>query len=44
MNNPPSGPQSWHATTIILVKKDGRTVIAGDGQVSIGQTIVKGNA
>jgi ATP-dependent HslUV protease, peptidase subunit HslV len=39
-----SGPQSWHATTIILVKKDGRTVIGGDGQVSIGQTIVKGNA
>ncbi len=42
MDHPPSG--SWHATTIILVKKDGRTVIAGDGQVSIGQTIVKGNA
>jgi len=36
--------QSWHATTIILVKKDGHTVIGGDGQVSIGQTIVKGNA
>ena len=34
----------WHATTIVLVKKDGRTVIGGDGQVSIGQTIVKGNA
>ncbi|PNG25413.1 ATP-dependent protease subunit HslV [Methylocella silvestris] len=34
----------WHGTTIILVKKDGRTVIGGDGQVSIGQTIVKGNA
>jgi ATP-dependent HslUV protease subunit HslV len=34
----------WHATTIIMVKKDGRTVIGGDGQVSIGQTIVKGNA
>ncbi|WP_395696966.1 ATP-dependent protease subunit HslV [Methylocella sp.] len=34
----------WHGTTIVLVKKDGRTVIAGDGQVSIGQTIVKGNA
>ena len=44
MNHPPSGPQTWHATTIILVKKDGRTVIGGDGQVSIGQTIVKGNA
>jgi ATP-dependent HslUV protease subunit HslV len=47
MQNPSSGPDSsglWHATTIILVKKDGRTVIGGDGQVSIGQTIVKGNA
>jgi ATP-dependent HslUV protease subunit HslV len=47
MQNPSSGPETsglWHATTIILVKKDGRTVIGGDGQVSIGQTIVKGNA
>lgn len=35
---------SWHATTILMVQKDGRTVIGGDGQVSIGQTIVKGNA
>ena len=34
----------WHGTTIVLVKKAGRTVVAGDGQVSIGQTIVKGNA
>jgi ATP-dependent HslUV protease subunit HslV len=35
---------SWHGTTIVLVKKGGRTVIAGDGQVSLGQTIVKANA
>ncbi|HEX3182601.1 MAG TPA: ATP-dependent protease subunit HslV [Beijerinckiaceae bacterium] len=34
----------WHATTIILVRKGGRTVIGGDGQVSLGQTIIKGNA
>jgi len=34
----------WHATTIVLVRKGGRTVIAGDGQVSLGQTIMKGNA
>ena len=40
----PEGPVSWHATTIVMVCKGGRTVIAGDGQVSIGQTIVKGNA
>lgn len=42
--HPPEGPASWHATTIVMVCKGGRTVIAGDGQVSIGQTIVKGNA
>ncbi len=36
--------EGWHATTIIMVKKDGRTVIGGDGQVSVGQTIIKGNA
>jgi ATP-dependent HslUV protease subunit HslV len=35
---------SMHATTIVLVKKGGKTVIAGDGQVSLGQTIMKGNA
>jgi ATP-dependent HslUV protease, peptidase subunit HslV len=34
----------WHGTTILAVRKGGRTVIAGDGQVSMGQTIVKGNA
>ena len=39
-----AGPASWHATTILMVRKGGRTVIGGDGQVSIGQTIVKGNA
>lgn len=36
--------QTWHGTTIIMVRKAGRTVIGGDGQVSIGQTIIKGNA
>lgn len=39
-----SAPASWHATTILTVRKDGRVVIAGDGQVSLGQTIIKGNA
>jgi ATP-dependent HslUV protease subunit HslV len=33
-----------HATTILMVRKGGRIVIGGDGQVSLGQTIVKGNA
>ncbi|WP_099867057.1 ATP-dependent protease subunit HslV [Pararhizobium haloflavum] len=35
---------SMHATTIITVRKDGQVVMAGDGQVSLGQTIMKGNA
>lgn len=35
---------NWHGTTILAVRKGGTTVIAGDGQVSMGQTIVKGNA
>jgi ATP-dependent HslUV protease, peptidase subunit HslV len=34
----------WHGTTILAVRKGGRTVVAGDGQVSMGQTIVKGTA
>jgi ATP-dependent HslUV protease, peptidase subunit HslV len=37
-------PQSWHATTILTIRKDGRVVIAGDGQVSLGSTIIKANA
>ena len=35
---------SWHATTILTVRKGGKVVIAGDGQVSLGQTIIKSNA
>ncbi|MEP3846750.1 MAG: ATP-dependent protease subunit HslV [Paracoccaceae bacterium] len=34
----------WHGTTIVGVKKDGKVVIAGDGQVSLGQTVIKGTA
>ncbi len=34
----------WHGTTIVGVKKDGEVVIAGDGQVSLGQTVIKGTA
>ena len=34
----------WHGTTIVGVKKDGDVVIAGDGQVSLGQTVIKGTA
>ncbi|TVR98109.1 MAG: ATP-dependent protease subunit HslV [Rhodospirillales bacterium] len=32
---------TWHGTTVLAVRKAGRVVIAGDGQVSLGQTIVK---
>jgi ATP-dependent HslUV protease subunit HslV len=35
---------AWHGTTILTVRKGGTVVIGGDGQVSIGQTIVKANA
>ena len=41
---PQQSPETWHGTTILCVRKDGRVVIAGDGQVSMGQTIVKSNA
>ena len=34
----------WHGTTILTVRKDGLVAIGGDGQVSIGQTVVKANA
>ncbi len=36
--------QTWHGTTIVSVRKGGKVVIAGDGQVSIGQTVIKHNA
>ncbi|HVI99741.1 MAG TPA: ATP-dependent protease subunit HslV [Sphingomonas sp.] len=34
----------WHGTTIVSVRKGGKVVIAGDGQVSMGQTVMKPNA
>ncbi|GAN77286.1 ATP-dependent protease subunit HslV [Acidisphaera rubrifaciens HS-AP3] len=37
-------PIGWHGTTILCVRRDGQVAMAGDGQVSLGQTIVKGNA
>jgi ATP-dependent HslUV protease, peptidase subunit HslV len=37
-------PPRMHATTILMVRRGGQVVIGGDGQVSLGQTIVKGNA
>ena len=38
------GLERWHGTTIIGVKRGDRTVIAGDGQVSMGNTVMKPNA
>ena len=43
MSNVPS-PDTWHGTTILTVRKGGKVVIAGDGQVSLGQTIIKAGA
>ncbi|WP_273757862.1 ATP-dependent protease subunit HslV [Bartonella sp. AU55XJBT] len=37
-------PDIMYGTTIITVRKGGKVVMAGDGQVSLGQTIMKGNA
>ncbi|MDZ4737916.1 MAG: ATP-dependent protease subunit HslV [Rhodospirillaceae bacterium] len=39
-----TSPPSWHGTTILSVRKHGRVAIAGDGQVSLGGTIIKANA
>jgi ATP-dependent HslUV protease subunit HslV len=36
--------ESWHGTTILAVRKNGQAVVAGDGQVSLGQTVIKPNA
>jgi ATP-dependent HslUV protease subunit HslV len=36
--------QEIHATTILCVRRDGRVVIGGDGQVTLGQTVMKANA
>ncbi|MBF0304961.1 MAG: ATP-dependent protease subunit HslV [Alphaproteobacteria bacterium] len=42
MNSPSEA--LWHGTTILSVRKDGRVIIAGDGQVSLGATVIKSNA
>jgi ATP-dependent HslUV protease subunit HslV len=41
---PQAVDQQWHGTTILAVRKNGQVVIAGDGQVSIGDTVIKANA
>jgi len=42
--NERSGLPVWHGTTILSVRKNGKVVVAGDGQVSMGQTVMKPNA
>jgi ATP-dependent HslUV protease subunit HslV len=37
-------PSTWYGTTIVTVRKGGKVVIAGDGQVSVGATVMKHNA
>lgn len=37
-------PHTWYGTTILCVRKDGHTVIAGDGQVTLGSTVIKSGA
>jgi len=39
-----SAYEPWHGTTIVTVRKGGKVVIAGDGQVTVGQTVIKHNA
>jgi ATP-dependent HslUV protease subunit HslV len=40
----PTESDRWHGTTILCLRKGGEVVVAGDGQVTMGQTIVKSNA
>ncbi|MEA1677494.1 ATP-dependent protease subunit HslV [Nitrospirillum sp. BR 11163] len=37
-------PIQWHGTTILSIRKNGQVVVAGDGQVSVGNTVMKSNA
>jgi ATP-dependent HslUV protease subunit HslV len=43
-NQTPHDPVGWHGTTILCIRRDGRVAMAGDGQVSLGNTVIKGNA
>ncbi len=37
-------PVGWHGTTILCVRRGSQVAMAGDGQVTLGQTVIKGNA
>ncbi len=36
--------ETFHGTTILTVRRDGKVVVGGDGQVTLGNTVMKGNA
>ncbi len=42
--DPSQNPNVFHATTIVSVRRNGRVVVAGDGQVTLGNTVMKSNA
>lgn len=42
--DPSQNPNVFHATTIVSVRRNGRVVVAGDGQVTLGHTVMKSNA
>ena len=42
--DPSQNPHVFHATTILSVRRNGRVAVAGDGQVTLGHTVMKGNA
>jgi ATP-dependent HslUV protease, peptidase subunit HslV len=42
--DPSQNPHVFHATTIVSVRREGRVVVAGDGQVTLGNTVMKSNA
>ena len=39
-----SNNSNWHGTTIVLIRKGSDVVVAGDGQVSLGNTVIKSTA
>lgn len=43
-DDPTNTASVWHGTTILSVRKDGKVIVAGDGQVTLGATVIKSNA
>ena len=43
-NSSPHDPVGWHGTTILCVRRGSQVAMAGDGQVTLGSTVIKGNA